>query len=291
MADLIKVLRYDEEAEEAEIEQILQNPQKDYTKSLCSVRKLHKDEVPSDETVLLIEGVNASCAKVKVPRARTVAVVGKSGSGKSTTARVITGLLPPSAGKIMFDGEELSADLKNRSKDQLQRIQMIYQMTDTAMNPKQSVAEIIGRPLEFYHNLRGKQKQQEILQLLEMIKLNERFYDQFPDELLGGQKQRVCIARALAAKPEFIICDEVTSALDQIVQEGMLKLLVRLQKELEITYIFITHDINVVKAISDEIVVMKEGRVVEQGLKSKVMSPPIPRLYEVVTRFDPLNGP
>ena len=299
MADLIKVLRYGEEVEEAETEQILQNPQKDYTKSLCSVRKLHKDEVPSDETVLLIEGVDASYGKVqvlheiniRVPRARTVAVVGESGSGKSTTARVITGLLPPSAGKIMFNGEELPADLKKRSKDQLQRIQMIYQMADTAMNPKQSVAEIIGRPLEFYHNLRGKQKQQEILQLLEMIELNERFYDRFPDELSGGQKQRVCIARALAAKPEFIICDEVTSALDQIVQEGILKLLMRLQKELEVTYIFITHDINVVKAISDEIVVMKEGRVVEQGLKSEVMSPPYPDytrlLLDSVPEMDP----
>lgn len=300
MADVIKVLRYGVEVEEAETRRILEAPERDYTKSLWSVRSLHKEESPGDDIVLSVEGVDASYGSslkvlhdisIKVPRGRTVAVVGESGSGKSTTARVITGLLPPSAGRVTFNGDELPAELKNRSKDQLRRIQMIYQMADTAMNPGHTVAEIIGRPLEFYLGLQGGRKQEKVLQLLEMIELDEGFLDRFPGELSGGQKQRVCIARALAANPEFIICDEVTSALDQIVQEGILKLLMRLQKELNVTYLFITHDIAVVRAISDEIVVMKQGEVVEQGLKSHVMSPPYPHytklLLDSVPEMDP----
>tara|TARA_B110000908_G_scaffold63686_1_gene77458 strand:- start:789 stop:1328 length:540 start_codon:yes stop_codon:yes gene_type:complete len=168
---------------------------------------------------------------------------------------------------------------------------MIYQSADTAMNPRQTVSEIIGRPLEFYHNLTGSQKQERILELLEMIELDESFYDRFPGELSGGQKQRVCIARALAADPEVIICDEVTSALDQIVQEGILQLLLRLQKEFNITYLFITHDIAVVRAISDEIVVMYEGAVVEQGLKSKIMAPPYPDYTKLLLKSVPEMDP
>jgi len=142
------------------------------------------------------------------------------------------------------------------------------------MNPRQTVREIIGRPLEFYLGLKGKEKERRILELLEMIELDGQFIDRLPSELSGGQKQRICIARALAADPAFIICDEVTSALDQIVQEGILKLLMKLQKELNLTYLFITHDISTVRAISDQVVVMNLGEVVEQGLKSDVFSPP-----------------
>jgi peptide/nickel transport system ATP-binding protein len=213
---------------------------------------------------------------IKLPRGRTVAVVGESGSGKSTTARVMTGLLPPLSGSVIFNGEPLPAALKDRSKDQLQRIQMIYQMADTAMNPRQTVEEIIGRPLEFYLGLKGKEREERIIELLDMIELDESFMDRLPSELSGGQKQRICIARALAARPDIIICDEVTSALDQIVQEGILQLLLRLQKKYNISYLFITHDIATVKAISDEIVVMFKGKVVEQGLKSEILSPPFP---------------
>ena len=159
---------------------------------------------------------------------------------------------------------------------------MIYQMADTAMNPRQTVREIIGRPLEFYLGLKGKEKERRILELLEMIELDGQFIDRLPSELSGGQKQRICIARALAADPDFIICDEVTSALDQIVQEGILKLLMKLQKELNLTYLFITHDISTVRAISDQVVVMNLGEVVEQGLKSDVFSPPHPDYTELL---------
>ena len=300
MADIIKVLRYGKEVEEADTRKMLKSPEEEYTKSLWSVRALEKAEAPSDDIVLSINNVDAAYngslkvlhdVNIKIPRGRTVAVVGESGSGKSTTARVITGLLPPMLGNVEFNGKTLPAELKDRTKDQLQRIQMIYQSADTAMNPRQTIAEIIGRPLEFYHGLSGMQKQDRVLELLKMIELDESFYDRFPSELSGGQKQRVCIARALAADPEIIICDEVTSALDQIVQEGILKLLLNLQKDYNITYLFITHDIAVVNAISDEIVVMYQGAVIEQGLKSEIMSPPHPEYTQLLLNSVPEMDP
>ncbi|SOE08721.1 peptide/nickel transport system ATP-binding protein [Hoeflea halophila] len=299
MADFIQVLRYGEEVEEAPTQQMLTRPEQPYTKSLWSVRALEKPEVKGDDIVLSIDNVDAAYGPLKVlhdvsiklPRGRTVAVVGESGSGKSTTARVMTGLLPPLSGTVTFNGEVLPAALKDRSKDQLQRIQMIYQMADTAMNPRQTVEDIIGRPLEFYLGLKGKEREERILELLEMIELDETFMDRLPSELSGGQKQRICIARALAARPDVIICDEVTSALDQIVQEGILKLLLRLQQKYNITYLFITHDIATVKAISDEIVVMFEGKVVEQGLKSEILSPPFPDYTKLLLSSVPEMDP
>jgi len=300
MADVIKVLRYGETIEDADTRKMLASPEKEYTKSLWSVRSIEKPEEKSADIVLKVDHVDASytgSAKVlddvtiEVPRGHTVAIVGESGSGKSTTARAITGLLPPSKGQVLFNGKPLPPTLKERSVDQLQKIQMIYQMADTAMNPRQTVRDIIGRPLEFYLGLRGRERDQRLLELLEMIELDESFIDRLPAELSGGQKQRICIARALAASPELIICDEVTSALDQIVQKGILELLLRLQRELGLTYIFITHDIATVKAISDQIVVMLEGRVVEQGMKSEILSPPYPDYTKLLLSSVPEMDP
>lgn len=299
MADVIKVLRYGEEVEEAETRTMLNSPEQAYTRSLWSVRSLVKPQEKGDDIVLSLQGIHAGYSKVRVlhgidinlPRGKTVAVVGESGSGKSTAARVITGLLPPSEGAVHFNGHPLPAALKDRSTEQLRQIQMIYQMADTAMNPRQTVEEIIGRPLEFYHQLTGREKEARIAQLLEMIELDETFLDRLPSELSGGQKQRICIARALAANPDVIICDEVTSALDQIVQEGILKLLLRLQKDLNISYLFITHDIATVKAISDEIVVMYNGKVVEQGLKNDILQPPHPEYTELLLSSVPEMDP
>ncbi len=300
MADFIKVLRYGEEVEEAGTREMLRDPRHPYTRSLWSVRALEKPEDTGGDVALALRGVNASYGNavrvlhdvtIAVPRGRTVAVVGESGSGKSTAARVVTGLLPAESGAVEFDGKPLPPALKDRTKDQLRRVQMIYQMADTAMNPRQTVGEIIGRPLEFYHGMSGAAREARLVELLEMIELDADFQHRLPDELSGGQKQRVCIARALAAGPEVVICDEVTSALDQIVQEGILQLLLRLQRELGVTYLFITHDIAVVKAISDEIVVMHQGRVVEQGPKSEILSPPHPDytrlLLSSVPEMDP----
>ena len=299
MADRIKVLRYGEEVEEANTREMLSSPKEEYTKSLWSVRSLIKPEETNSEHMLSIKNIDAAYGSSKVlfdvsiniPKGKTVAIVGESGSGKSTTARVITGLLPQTKGEIVFDGNPLSTKLEQRSKEELRRIQIIFQMPDTAMNPRQTVDEIIGRPIEFYHGVKGKEREAKVIELLNMIELDESFLDRLPSELSGGQKQRICIARALAANPDLIICDEVTSALDQIVQEGILKLLQKLQKDLGVTYIFITHDIATVKAISDEIVVMYQGKVVEQGLKSKILNPPHPDYTELLLSSVPEMDP
>ncbi len=283
MADRIMVLRYGELVEEAPTRRMLTDPQQPYTKSLWAVRALRKDEERSDDTILRVDGVDASYGgmitvlsgvTVRVPRGRTVAVVGESGSGKSTLARVITGLLPPAKGEITFEGKRLPPALKDRSKDQLRRLQMIYQMPDTALNPRRRVRDIIGRPVQHFLGLGGAARHRRVRELLEMIELDDRFLERLPAELSGGQKQRVCIARALATEPDLIICDEVTSALDQIVAEEILKLLLRLQKELGVSYLYITHDLATVKAIADEIVVMYQGKVVQSGPKSEVLRPP-----------------
>ena len=299
MADFIKVLRYGDEVEEAPTKEMLKNPKEAYTKSLWSVRSLEKEKISPQAPILEIKDLDAAYGSIKVlhkinisvPRGSTVAVVGESGSGKSTAARVITGLLPQLNGEVKFEGVDLPPKLEDRSKEQKRRIQMIYQMADTAMNPRQTVREIIGRPLEFYLGMIGPKKESRVLELLEMIELDGRFLDRLPSELSGGQKQRICIARALAAEPDFVICDEVTSALDQIVQEGILKLLMRLQNDLNLTYLFITHDISTVKAISDQVVVMNLGEVVEQGEKEHVFSPPHPPYTELLLSSVPEMDP
>ena len=287
MADRIKVLLKGDHVETAETREMLENPKEDYTKSLWAVRSFERPAKPAVITgsvpVVSVKHVDASYGTVPVlhdvsfdiHEGRTVAVVGESGSGKSTTARCITGLLPPTAGEIAFDGNVLPADYRKRSKDQLRQAQMIYQMADTALNPRMTIGQIIGRPVEFYLGLKGQAKRNRVDSLLEQIELEPTAYhNRLPSELSGGQKQRVGIARALAAEPRFIICDEVTSALDQLVAEGILRLLAKLQDDLKLSYMFITHDLATVRAIADEVVVMKDGRVVEQGGKADMFRPP-----------------
>ena len=287
MADRIKVLLCGDEVEEAETRAMLSAPREDYTKSLWAVRSFQRPAKPVVSTgvtpIVSLKNVSAAYGKSPVlfdvafdiHAGRTVAVVGESGSGKSTTARCITGLLPPSQGHIDFNGEALPLDYRKRSKDQLRQVQMIYQMADTALNPRSSIGDIIGRPVQFYSGLTGSAKRKRVEELLAQIELEpEQYIDRLPSELSGGQKQRIGIARALAAEPQFIICDEVTSALDQLVAEGILKLLAQLQDDLGLSYMFITHDLATVRAISDEVVVMKDGRVVEQGPKAEMFQPP-----------------
>ena len=287
MADRIKVLLRGDEVEEADTRSMLSDPKEDYTKSLWAVRSFKR---PSKPAVLkgatpIVSLKNVSAAYGKSPvlfdvdfdihAGRTVAVVGESGSGKSTAARCITGLLPPSQGHIEFNGEALPLDYRKRSKDQLRQAQMIYQMADTALNPRSRIGDIIGRPVQFYSGLTGTAKRKRVEELLAQIEMEPSLYiDRLPGELSGGQKQRIGIARALAAEPQFIICDEVTSALDQLVAEGILRLLAQLQDDLGLSYMFITHDLATVSAISDEVVVMKDGCVVEQGPKAEMFQPP-----------------
>ena len=285
VSDDIMVLKMGETVEYGPVDQIINNPQEEYTKALVSVRSIvHEEKAPTAEPVLMVKGISARYSGTKSDVLRdinlelhpgqTLAVVGESGSGKSTLARVITGLLPPKTGQVDFAGRVLSPDLNSRNKEDLRELQMIYQMADVAMNPRQTVGTIVGRPLEFYFGMYGAEKRQRVKELLDEIEMGDGFIDRYPAELSGGQKQRVCIARSLAAKPKLIICDEVTSALDPLVADGILKLLLDLQKREGVAYLFITHDLATVKAIADSITVMYQGEVVRYGPKSEVLSPP-----------------
>ena len=288
MADRVKVLLRGDEVEEADTRTMLDAPREDYTKSLWAVRSFQRPQKPLARKgavpVISLRNVTAAYGSndpvvrdvsFDIHEGRTVAVVGESGSGKSTTARCITGLLPPITGEIAFRYEVLPADYRKRGVDQLRQVQMIYQMADTALNPRKRIGEIIGRPVEFYLGLKGAEKRRRVEELLELIEMDPKEYiNRLPSELSGGQKQRIGIARALAAEPKFIICDEVTSALDQLVAEGILKLLTRLQEEMKLSYMLITHDLSTVRAIADEVVVMKDGLIVEAGPKDEMFTPP-----------------
>ncbi|HWT60279.1 MAG TPA: ABC transporter ATP-binding protein [Rhizobium sp.] len=297
VSDDIMVLRHGKQVEYGSVRQIIEAPREDYTRALVNVRQAYREEAADQSAALLkVEHVSAEYSNgfkvlhdvsLHVPRGQTLAVVGESGSGKSTLARVITGLLPPSSGRIIFDGKPLMPGLKSRANDDLRRIQLIYQMADTAMNPRQTVRDIIGRPLTFYYGLRGAQKTARVKELLDQIEMGNGFVDRYPAELSGGQKQRVAIARALAAKPELILCDEPTSALDPLVAEGILKLLLRLQEEEQLSYIFITHDIAIVRAIADSVAVMHRGKLVRFGPKSTALSPPFDDYTDLLLKSVP----
>ena len=285
VSDDIMVLRHGRLVELGETAQIIHAPREAYTRALVSVRSIaHDEKTPAAQPLLEVRNVTASYSgrmvnvlnsvSVQLSTGQTLAVVGESGSGKSTLARVVTGLLAPSQGEILFKGQPLPARLADRSKDQLRELQMIYQMADVAMNPRHTVGKIIGRPLEFYFGMKGDEKKRRVQQLLDEIEMGAGYIDRYPAELSGGQKQRVCIARALAAKPKLIICDEVTSALDPLVADGILKLLLNLQKIEGVAYLYITHDLATVKAIADSIAVMHQGRIVRYGTKTEVLTPP-----------------
>ena len=284
VADDILVLRHGKMVEYGTTDQIINTPREAYTQALVSVRSIDHQEKPQAAPVLSVQNVTARYkgtnfdvlknVNVDVAPGQTLAIVGESGSGKSTLARAITGLLPPAQGRITFAGRTLSADLAGRTKDDLRELQMIYQMADTAMNPRQTVGTLIGHPLEFYFGLKGAEKNKRVQELLDQIEMGKGFADRYPAELSGGQKQRVCIARALAAKPKLIICDEVTSALDPLVADGILKLLLDLQARENVAYLFITHDLATVRAIADKIAVMFKGQVVRYGGKTDVLTPP-----------------
>ena len=284
VSDEILVLRHGSIVEHGTVQQIIEAPKEEYTRALVSAHSIpHEEQASTDNPVLRLEGITASYGgkiqvltdvTAEIHPGQTLAVVGESGSGKSTLARVVTGLLPPDKGRVLFNDRPLPPKLADRGLEQLRELQMIYQMADVAMNPRQTVATIIGRPLEMYFGIRGAERRRRVIELLDQIEMGESFVDRYPAELSGGQKQRVCIARALAAKPRMIICDEVTSALDPLVANGILRLLLNLQAEEGVAYMFITHDLATVEAISDSIAVMYQGRLVRYGRKSEVLTPP-----------------
>jgi len=284
VADEIMVLRDGIMVEHGTTKQIIETPQEEYTQALVSVRSIvHPEQLPGEQPLIRMENIVASYGNgitvlddvsVDIYAGQTLAVVGESGSGKSTLARVLTGLLPSSSGQITYEGRPLTRAQKDRPLDDLRDIQMIYQMADTAMNPRQTIGTIIGRPIEFYFGIKGQALRDRVTEMLDKIELPADMASRYPAELSGGQKQRVCIARALAAEPKVIICDEVTSALDPLVADGILKLLLDLQKRENVAYMFITHDLATVKAIADSIAVMHLGKLARYGTKTDVLSPP-----------------
>ena len=225
-----------------------------------------KNGVPK---ITVLEDIN-----IEIGKGEVVGVIGESGSGKSTLARVISGLLPAAEGSVSLFDSTLPSDLRKRSRDQLRRIQFVYQMADTALNPRHTIERIVGRPLEFYHGMKGEKRKKRVIELLEMVELPKEFLSRYPEELSGGQKQRISLARALAAEPEIILCDEVTSALDSIVGSNVIELLRKLQKNLDVSYVFISHDLSTIASFADRIVVMYNGIIVEQGPVHEVLSPP-----------------
>ena len=226
--------------------------------------------------VAVLQDVN-----VAVQRGQVVGMIGESGCGKSTLARVFAGLLPAKDGEILLEGRALAPSLKNRSRKELRKVQIVFQMADTALNPRQRIGDIVGRPAEFYLGFKGEKKRQRVAELLQMVELPADFAYRYPQELSGGQKQRVNLARALAADPDVLLCDEVTSALDTIVGANIIELLKNLRRDLNVSFVFISHDLSTVASFADEIVVLYAGRVVEQGPVNLVLSPP----YHPYTRL------
>jgi len=302
LADRIMVLRHGKEVERGTAAEILEAPKEDYTRRLVQEREAHLGgtTVTHKTGEMLLEVRNATAyygkklvlsdVSCQLRRGETLAVVGESGSGKSTLARVIAGLPPHSSGIVSLDGRRLAAKYTQRTREELRRVQLVYQLPDVALNPRQTVGEIIGRPMTFYFGMAEDQRKLEVAKMLELIGLPADFAERLPGALSGGQKQRVCIARALAARPDLIICDEVTSALDPLVAEEILRLLRRLQDELGLSYLFITHDLGVVRRLADRTMVMQHGKVVEEGPTAEIFQPPFqPYTEQLITSVPELR--
>ncbi|MGB8293544.1 ABC transporter ATP-binding protein (plasmid) [Rhizobium ruizarguesonis] len=311
IADRIVVLKGGETQETGTTDQILNNAKHPYTRELLAAfepkpRGAVGPAEPATAPLLRIEDLVAGYGQrqadglplvravehvsLKVEKGRNLGIIGESGCGKSTLARAIAGILPASVGSIVFNGTELRRSARERSRDQLREMQIVFQYADTALNPAKSVEDILDRPLVFYHGMDRKARNTRIDQLLDMVRLPRNLRHRRPGELSGGQKQRVNFARALAADPKLILCDEITSALDTVVAAAVIDLLKELQRELGLSYIFISHDLSVVEAICDEIVVMFGGRKVEEITSSTVKAPQHPYsqlLFSSVPTLDP----
>jgi peptide/nickel transport system ATP-binding protein len=212
---------------------------------------------------------------LSVHRGETLALVGESGSGKTSIVRVIAGLLAAKGGEISFEDCDLTVEVDHRKMETCKNIQLIFQNPDASLNPRQNVAEILDQPLKLYFpKMTRDERRERQIELLERVRLDGRYRLRYPGQMSGGEKQRVAIARAFAADPEVVLCDEVTSALDVSVQAAVLDLLADLQRERNTTYIFIAHDLAVVKAIADRVVVLYQGRLCEVGTVKEIYSPP-----------------
>jgi len=311
IADRIVVLKGGEVQETGTTAEILTSAKHPYTRELLAAfepkpRQAHANAEVATNQLLRIDNVTAGYGAVRddglpliravdsvslvVEKGRNLGVIGESGCGKSTLARVIAGIHPAAAGDIVFDGKQLERAAGKRSQDQLREMQIVFQYADTALNPAKPVEDIISRPLAFYHGLDRQARSKRVDELLDMVRLPRTLRYRRPSELSGGQKQRVNFARALAAGPKLIICDEITSALDTVVAAAVIELLKELQRELGLSYIFISHDLSVVEAICDEIMVMYNGERVEQITPDKLKAPTHPYsklLFSSVPKLDP----
>ncbi|REC93811.1 ABC transporter ATP-binding protein [Kushneria indalinina] len=294
MADQVLVLQNGETQEHNTTARILEQPAHEYTRSLLAAARpqdhlspvegrhggelldIHdlqvgygsRDGQGRPENVVL-EHIN-----LHLVRGQALGVIGESGSGKSTLARAVAGLVAPSHGAVQFDRRELSTTLRGRTPDQFRRIQMVFQSADNALNPAHSVQRLLNRPLETYFSLSRRERRARVEELMDLVKLPRDLLDRKPGELSGGQKQRVNLARALAAKPDLILCDEVTSALDTVVGAAILELLVELRRELGVAYLFISHDISTVRSLCDDVMVLYQGECVESGPCQQVLETP-----------------
>jgi peptide/nickel transport system ATP-binding protein len=311
IADHIVVLKGGEVQEVGTTEEILSNAKHPYTRELLAAfepkpREAADAAATAPAPLLKIENLVAGYGpsqadglplvravehvSLTVEKGRNLGIIGESGCGKSTLARAIAGILPAAVGKIVFDGKELGRSARERTRDQLREMQIVFQYADTALNPAKSVEDILDRPLVFYHGMSAKARSTRIDELLDMVRLPRNLRHRRPAELSGGQKQRVNFARALAADPKLILCDEITSALDTVVAAAVIELLKELQRELGLSYVFISHDLSVVEAICDEIVVMYGGKKVEDITPAKVKAPHHPYsqlLFSSVPKLDP----
>jgi oligopeptide transport system ATP-binding protein len=221
------------------------------------------------DRVRAVDGISFSLA-----RGETLGLVGESGSGKSTACRAILGLTPPTAGSVRFEGREIAGLSRRKMRPLRREMQMIFQDPYASLNPRKRIGQIVGDPLRRQGLASGAELRRRVRELLERVGLGAEHYDRYPHEFSGGQRQRVGIARALALRPKLVICDEPVSALDVSIRAQIVNLLDDLQEELGLTYLFVAHDISVVRHIADRIAVMHEGRIVEQGEADRVCESP-----------------
>ncbi|WP_137391507.1 oligopeptide/dipeptide ABC transporter ATP-binding protein [Rhodoligotrophos defluvii] len=226
----------------------------------------------------------------QVARGRTFALVGESGSGKSTIARAVAGLLTPNAGSILFEGGDVTGSVRARPKEVKRRLQIVFQNPDASLNPRHSVRYLLGRPIAMYARLAGVERDARVRELLASVQLDPGYVNRRSRELSGGEGQRVAIARALAAEPSLIICDEILSALDVSVQAGVIDLLRQLQRDRDLAYLFISHDLAVVRWLAHDVGVLYRGRFCEVGRVEAVFRPPYHPYTEMLLAAVPRIG-